>query len=197
MSNPEIRLCDSPVLVLKDAPRPTTEDANVIWVAAEKVAEEVYDWLEDDTRNTTMEELARVFSEMDLDEDGCTLARTMKRNGWAGVNADLVGILDNACSHLIWARDQAVSAWLLATGRTAQLSVGDAVRIPKRRTAIRSSETGQLAGRIASIGSKWGTYTVCIPELGHTGCTDGSVLGTIGSIFNWEEVEGWNPRSAL
>lgn len=178
MSETQIPLCE--------APRPTYKDRGVILAAAEKVARDVFEWIGKDARNTTIEELVRVFAEMDLWQDGYELAREMEQNGWCGVNTLLVDVMDEAKHHLSSACDEAVTAWLLATERTPQLPVGTKVRVSKARVTLSGGRNDELEGEIVDIDPKRGTYVVCIPSRGHILCPN------IGSIFAWEEVEGWN-----
>jgi hypothetical protein len=76
----------------------------------------------------TLSDWARALADVNLNDNGFEIAKDLDRYSRIdGIDADLVEILDGACSHLWTAHRAATKAWVKASGVKPTFSVGDRI----------------------------------------------------------------------
>ena len=97
---------------------------------AEGLLPEIKMWSEGDIGpdEQVLEDLREILEKEAPDADGYTLARAMERDGWYGVNSELVEILDGAFSIAHSVEEDAVKEWVTANEIKAPLVAGTMVK---------------------------------------------------------------------
>lgn len=163
-------------------PRPNRMSDEVLAGIANKLMPRVLQWLQMEQDNPEATDAAKdIKAVLEVSSDGYKMAKELEdRHGWDGADSDLVDILEGADYY--GTLQIALKAWVKDNDLKPKYEVGEVVTVRKI-----GHEGSEHRGEIISIGDD-GTYTVMIPALGHV--REG--VGTHGTIFAWEKVEGWN-----
>lgn len=172
-----------PAGLYKGRPRPNRMSDEVIAEVANRLMPRVLQWLHigQDDAEEVIETAKDIMAVLKVSSDGYKMAKELEdRHGWDEPDSELVDVLEGADYY--GTLQTAIRAWVKDNDLKPKYEVGEVVTVKKV-----SHEGSEHRGEIISIGDD-GTYTVMIPALGHV--REG--VGTHGTIFAWEVVEGWN-----
>lgn len=178
MSQRQLQLIDGAA-----PPRPNSRTPEIVEAVAQKLLPDLLEFLgrEGEGESESVLNDVRRALDREWDWDGYKLTQAL---AWEG-NRALVDIMDEAERHEHDVMDALLQKWVNDYDVKPKLAMGSFV-------TIKQKEGGNVAGEIVGIDLKRATYTVCCRELGHIPPGSKS-LGTIGTIFPFERVEGQTP----
>ena len=187
-NGPAAEPVSAPISTTKTEPRPQRHGEEMDAKVAEGLLDNVLEWLEGHGGNSDRDDVLKSLTDaIDRagDDDGYAIAKALDDEGWAGIDADFVEILNEASWLRGQAHDDAVREWVKRNAVAAPLPVGAKVRIAFKRHPDDGAE-----GAIAAINDDLATYVVACPSLGHV--PEGQ-FGTHGLLIPFENVVAVQP----